>query len=102
MAAGTVSTIITNNSGDDSDSKIMSSVLCIGIAFVLMAVLLVVFTNFNKKLMKRRKDNDHDYAVKYVCPECYVSFRGKIYENILAERCCPKCKTEYYDKNTQS
>ena len=98
MAAGTVSTLITSNKSDDSNAKIISGVICIGIALILMAVLLIVINNFNKSLMKRRKDNEHEYAVKYVCPECHVSFRGKIYENILAERSCPRCKAEYYER----
>lgn len=100
MAAGTVSTLISSNHSDSSDSKIISGVICIGVALILMAVLLIVINNFNKSLMKRRKDNEHEYAVKYVCPKCHVSFRGKIYENILAERSCPKCKAEYYERVT--
>ena len=72
------------------------------IALVLMLVLLGVINSFNKKLIKQRKDNEHDYAVNYVCPVCYVSFRGKVYENILAERSCPRCKAQYYDKNVKN
>lgn len=77
------------------------TVLPIVLAVVLMIVLLIFINNYNKKLIKERNKNEHDYAVKYCCPDpdCHVSFRGKIYENILSERRCPRCKSEYYEKN---
>lgn len=95
-AAGAGSLFI---SGDESNpnAKLVSTIISFGVALVLMVGLLIYINSYNKKLMQRRRDNEHNYAVKYVCPECNVSFRGKIYENILAERCCPKCKTEYYE-----
>lgn len=83
------------------EDKVTSSIISIGIAVVLIAILLTFINSYNKKLMRMKKDNEQTYAVKYVCPECHVSFRGKIYENILAERSCPRCKTKYYDKNIQ-
>lgn len=101
MLVGMVSTFLTNKGGDES-AKITSTIICMGIAVLLMVALLVMINTFNKKLIQRRRENEQNYAVKYVCPECHVSFRGKIYENILAERCCPKCKTIYYDKAEQN
>lgn len=88
-------------SSEDPQDKPLGTILSFGIALVLMTVLLVIINVYNKKLMQRRRDNEHEYAVRYVCPECKASFRGKIYENILAERCCPRCKTEYYEAQPQ-
>lgn len=97
MGAAAASSLLI--SSDDPGDKTLATVLSFGIALVLMSILLIVINVYNKKLMQRRRDNEHDYAVKYICPnpKCRVSFRGKIYENILAERCCPKCKIEYYE-----
>lgn len=100
MLAGGVGTFLTENSS--SSDKSQSTIIVIVVAVLLTIVLQYSINRYNKSLIRRRKDNEHNYAVKYVCPECHVSFRGKIYENILAERCCPKCKTEYYDKNVKN
>lgn len=100
MLAGTVGTFLTNRESDE-DSKLMSAIICMGIAFLLMFILLMLINVFNKKLLRNRKENEQNYAINYICPECHVSFRGKIYENILAERNCPRCKTLYFDKNEQ-
>lgn len=93
MLAGTLATFFTGE-----DDKLMSGIIGFGIAAVLMVVLLWLINSFNKKLIQRRKENEQHYAVKYVCPECHISFRGKIYENILAEGTCPRCKTIFYEK----
>ena len=93
MLAGTLATFFT----EDGD-KLMSGIIGFGIAAILMVVLLWLINSFNKKLIQRRKENEQHYAVKYVCPECHASFRGKIYENILAEGSCPRCKTIFYEK----
>ena len=98
MLAGTLTTFFTGEEGD----KLMSGIIGFGIAAVLMVVLLWLINSFNKKLIQRRKENEQHYAVKYVCPECHVSFRGKIYENILAERSCPRCKTIFYEKAAEA
>ena len=100
MLAGTVGTILTNR--ETGDNKMTSAIICMGIAIILMVTLLYFINVFNKKLLVRRKENEQNYAIKYTCPECHVSFRGKIYENILAERSCPRCKTIYFDKNEKN
>ena len=70
------------------------------VAGILLGLLMYIINTGNKKIMIQKRVNEHDYAVKYVCPECHVSFRGKIYENILAEKKCPRCKTEYYEQES--
>jgi hypothetical protein len=78
-------------------SSTQAKLIPIVFAFILMVVLLLLINILNKKLLMRRSKNDHDYAVKYCCPVCHFSFQGKIYENVLAEGSCPKCKTKFYD-----
>lgn len=84
------------------DDKVTVGVIALGSAVVLIGVLLFIINSYSKKLMRKKRDNENNYGVKYVCPECHVSFRGKFYENILAERCCPRCKTIYYDRTQQN
>lgn len=86
----------------DTTARLINSGISFAIALVLMAILLILISNANKKIIRKRHENEETYAVKYVCPECHVSFRGKIYENILLEGSCPRCKTKYYDKNQQN
>lgn len=97
MAAAGAGSLFISGEESNPDAKLISTIISFAVALLLMVGLLVYINSYNKKLMQRRRDNEHDYAVKYVCPECKVSFRGKIYDNILAERCCPRCKTEYYE-----
>lgn len=85
----------------DIGDEMISWVLGVLLGGLLMAVLLISINKFNKKLIHRRNKNEHDYAVRYCCPECHTSFKGKIYENILAEGRCPKCKTEYYEASSK-
>ena len=99
MIAGVVGTCISNMSDMDKSRAMTATILSLILAVVLMVVLLMVVSNFNKKIIRERTANEKAYAVKYCCPECGVSFRGKIYENILSEGRCPKCKSEYYDSD---
>ena len=95
-----IATLVSSVVMGESDSKYVNIIFVILIAGVLLGVLMYFINLGNKKVIKQRKDNEHNYAVKYVCPECHVSFRGKIYENILAEKKCPRCKTEYYEQKS--
>lgn len=84
------------------EHKVMGYVISVSVAAILMIILMKYISVQTKKLIKARNDNEHDYAVKYCCPKCNVSFRGKIYENILSERRCPKCKVLYYERKTNN
>lgn len=99
MLAAGASGIISNKFNDSDNGQMISIALTVGIAALLIGVLLTVVNRYNRKLIQMRNDNEHDYAVRYCCPECGLSFRGKIYENILSERKCPRCKSEYYEKS---
>lgn len=97
LVAGGGGGLLAENLGFGADNKAASWILGIVLALVLIVVLMLIISNRSQKLMRQRNENEHDYAVKYCCPECGVSFRGKVYENILSEHRCPKCKTEYYE-----
>lgn len=92
MISGTGVKLVTT-----SMSLVTSFLLSLVIAVVLWATLQFIISNMSNKVMKRKMDIENDYAVKYCCPECHMSFKGKVYENILAEGRCPKCKVEYYE-----
>ena len=84
--------------GEEAEnSEVYSLLLGVGLAAVLFFILWYSINQHQSKIIRQRTQNEHDYAVKYCCPECHTSFKGKVYENILAEGRCPKCKAEYYE-----
>lgn len=104
LAIGTVGMFIADKVRESLGDEIAGYVpiISFGVGVLLMLILLLIINVNNKKIKKAIMDNDQNYAIKYVCPKCHVSFRGKFYENILAERACPKCKAQYFDKNEPS
>lgn len=83
------------NLGEDAES--LSWWIGAGLAVLLISILTLCISKLQTNIMRKRTQNEHDYAVKYCCPSCHTSFKGKVYENILAEGRCPKCKAEYYE-----
>ena len=79
------------------NAEVYSWLFGVGLAAVLFFILWYWINQRQSKIIRQRAKNEHDYAVSYCCPECHVSFKGKVYENILAEGKCPKCKAEYYE-----
>lgn len=79
------------------NAEVYSWLFGVGLAAILFFILWYSINQRQSKILRQRTKNEHDYAVKYCCPECHTSFRGKVYENILAEGKCPKCKAEYYE-----
>ncbi|MCM1369433.1 MAG: FHA domain-containing protein [Candidatus Amulumruptor caecigallinarius] len=98
LLAGSAPTFLPKVLSGSEETETLAKVAGIVGGIILMAILLLIINRYNKKIIERRTANDKDYSIKYVCPECKVSFRGKIYENILAERMCPRCKTEFYER----
>jgi len=82
---------------DNEQTKLFSTVIGFIFAIIFFITLRVYIGKQQKKIIRQRNKNEHDYAVKYCCPVCHASFKGKVYENILAEGRCPKCKAEYYE-----
>lgn len=88
------SAFISNNLGLSSGETVLVSV---SILVVLITSLLLIINSRMKKVTAARAENERNYAVKYVCPECHYSFRGQYYENIIATASCPKCKAKYHE-----
>ena len=68
----------------------------------LVAIFLAVSASLycakaSKKIIVKKNANEKNYKIMFSCPQCHMPFVGKLYENILAEGKCPKCKTEFYD-----
>jgi len=79
------------------DAATWSWIIGVTLAVILVSILLYSINRYQSNIMRKKTKNEHDYAVKYCCPVCHASFKGKVYENILAEGRCPKCKAEYYE-----
>lgn len=68
------------------------------IAAILFLVILMMYcSKVGKELLVKKNKNEKNYKITFCCPKCHMPFAGKLYENILAEGKCPKCKTEFYD-----
>lgn len=67
------------------------------VAVLLLGGLMLYCNRASKKIIAEKNRNDKTYKISFCCPACHVPFAGKLYENILAESKCPKCKTEFYD-----
>lgn len=94
MAATLVSGALPMMGGEDSKQYFWIGpvlAICFGIGLVLYCNKAI-----NKVLEKKAK-NEKTYKISFCCPKCHVPFSGKLYENILAEGKCSKCKVEFYD-----
>ena len=85
LAAGVISPIITSMVGDNVTGE--------KIAWYYQAIGPIIA----KDIILKKSQNDKNYKISFCCPKCHVPFAGKLYENILAEGKCPKCKVEFYD-----
>lgn len=66
---------------------------------VFLGSLVTYIISAGGKVLEMKNRNEKDYKIRYCCPTCHLPLAGKLYENILAEGKCGKCKTEYYDSN---
>ena len=67
------------------------------VALILLLALMLYCSNASKAIIAKKNKNEKAYKISFCCPKCHVPFAGKLYENILAEGKCPKCKVEFYD-----
>lgn len=95
LAGGGISAIIPKMVGDDVEWY----VLLIGpiIAVLFLIILMLYCSKASKDVILKKNKNEKNYKISFCCPKCHVPFAGKLYENILAEGKCPKCKVEFYD-----
>ena len=95
LAGGGISAIIPKMVGEDIEWYF----LLVGpiIAMLFMVTLMLYCSKVSKDVILKKNKNEKKYKISFCCPKCHVPFAGKLYENILAEGKCPKCKIEYYD-----
>lgn len=79
----------------DEKNQLWVIIASIAIGALLMCVLLYVINNKSKKYRYELEENEKQYSIRYCCPECRLPFKGKYFENIIAEGSCPKCKTKF-------
>lgn len=98
LAGGSISAVIPAMGGDD-----MKRYAWIGpvIAILFLVGLTVYCSKAGKELVAKKNKNEKDYKIAFCCPKCHIPFAGRLYENILAEGKCPKCKSEFYDSTLQ-
>lgn len=79
------------------DYKVVGTIVGFSITAIFLTSLLIYCSKVSKEVILKKSQNDKNYKISFCCPKCHVPFAGKLYENILAEGKCPKCKVEYYD-----
>ena len=95
LAAGIISPIITDMVGENPPIYYKLIGPCIAVVFLV--ALMMYCSKASKDIIEKKNKNDKNYKISFCCPKCHVPFAGKLYENILAEGKCPKCKVEFHD-----
>ncbi|MGN0213303.1 MAG: FHA domain-containing protein [Muribaculaceae bacterium] len=97
LAASLITPLVTQFLGEGKD--VQWYILAIGpvVAILFLVVLLSYCSRVSKEIIVKKQRNEKKYKLSYCCPKCHHSYAGKLYENILAEGKCSKCKTELYD-----
>lgn len=94
-AAGLISPLITNMVGGEWYLSLIGPIVA-----VLFLVTLIIYCNkASKDVITSKNKNEKSYKITFCCPKCHLPFSGKLYENILAEGKCPKCKVDFYDSS---
>jgi len=94
IAGGGITTILPKMFGTDEMLYYLIGPI---IAVIFMVALMIYCSKASKDIILKKSKNDKNYKISFCCPKCHVPFAGKLYENILAEGKCPKCKVEFYD-----
>lgn len=97
LAAGAITAVIPKMFPEDVPVYVWFIGPAIAIFFLIS--LVIYCSKASKDIILRKNENEKTYKTRFVCPKCRQSFAGKIYENILAEGKCPKCKTRFYERN---
>lgn len=97
VAGGAVSAAIPNMMGKDVELPFIVYLIGPFIAVIFLILLMLYCSKSSKDIIVNKNKNEKNYKISFCCPKCHVPFAGKLYENILAEGKCPKCKAEFYD-----
>lgn len=96
ISGGTISGILMSVLGEEY--KIITLVIGLLISIIFLVSLMVYCSKKTKEIAVKKSQNEKRYKIAYCCPnpKCNVPLAGRLFENIVAEGKCPKCKTEYY------
>lgn len=97
IAGGGVSVLIPKMISHGGDPEWYFSLIGPFLALLILGGLMFYCNKASKEIIKAKNRNEKNYKISFCCPKCHVPFAGKLYENILAESKCPKCKTEFYE-----
>lgn len=98
LVGGSITTILSLILGkEDPRMQIIAAAIGLSISLIFLISLSLYCSKKSKEIVVNRNKNDKNYKITFCCPKCHVPFAGKLYENILAEGKCPKCKVEFYD-----
>ena len=101
VVGGTLGGFIPTMLGVDKSDENFIYYTIIGpvVAVVFMVCLQIYCSKTSKAVIKKRNENEKNFKIRFCCPNpnCHLPFAGKLYENILAEGKCPRCKAELYD-----
>lgn len=95
ILVSTVGSVLPKVLGISEDNMpwIIAASLLLGV--ILMLSLLYVINNKSKKYRYMLEENEKQYSLRYCCPKCRMSFKGKYFENIIGEGVCPRCKVQF-------
>lgn len=66
---------------------------------ITVCILFYILINIkNRKIIEQQAELERNFKIGYCCPKCHWPFAGKLYEHILNEGQCPKCKVKYYER----
>lgn len=94
-AGGTITTILSQM----LEHPIYACLGGLSISVLFLVSLMLYCSKKSKEIIIKKNMNEKSYKISFCCPKCHIPFAGKLYENILAEGKCPKCKAEFYDSN---
>lgn len=97
VAGGTISALLGQMLGEEM--KTIAMIAGFAVTIIFLVSLMLYCSKANKAIILKKNQNEKTYKISFCCPKCHVPFTGKLYENILAEGKCPKCKAEFYDSN---
>ena len=99
LLGGTVGALLPKLLGDGENDPIYTAIGPI-IAVIFLVILLLYCSRAGRQVIIKKNANEKRYKIAYCCPKCHGSLSGRLYENLIAEGKCPKCKTEYYDSKS--
>lgn len=100
LVAGLVG-LLSVNTINIGDNELLSRVIKVlpSVAVLILAAILWTYINrTSRELIRKKKALDHNFRRNYCCPMCHYPFGNTLYEHLIAQGRCPKCKSKFYEK----